>query len=238
MPAARRPFLSASWRNLAMVNYEVDPSALATLVPPGTELDPWRGRHFISLVGFLFENTRVLSIPPPLHQTFEEVNLRFYVRRKAPEGWRRGVSFIKEIVPRAAVAWLARSLYHENYLALPMRHSFQETAVTYEWKLNEKWNAISMTSAGDPLLAAEGSEEEYITEHYWGYTKRRDGRTSEYQVDHPPWRVWTPPTFHVDCDFDSLYGHELSRFFRGKPSSAFLAEGSPITVYAASILVP
>src|SRR5215470_635533 len=99
-----------------MLNYEIDPTLLQPLVPPGTELDSWNGQSFITLVGFLFARTRVLGVPIPLHRNFEEVNLRFYVRRQAPDGWRRAVVFIQELVPRSAIAWVARSFYCENYV--------------------------------------------------------------------------------------------------------------------------
>ncbi|HEX8362069.1 MAG TPA: DUF2071 domain-containing protein, partial [Longimicrobium sp.] len=90
-------FLAAEWRDLVMLNYEADPAALRPLVPAGTELDAWGGTTYVSMVGFLFLRTRVLGIPIPFHQDFEEVNLRFYVRRRGPEGWRRGVVFVREI---------------------------------------------------------------------------------------------------------------------------------------------
>src|SRR6185295_273969 len=118
-----KPFLTAEWRHLVMLNYEIDPAILRRFVPRGTELDAWNGKTFVSLVGFLFLNTRVMGLPIPFHENFEEINLRFYVRRKADEGWRRGVVFIKEIVPRAAIAWVARWLYNENYVALPTGHA-------------------------------------------------------------------------------------------------------------------
>ena len=116
-------FLTAEWRDLVMLNYEIDPGILAGLVPAGTELDLWQGRALVSVVGFHFRRTRVMGVAIPGHSNFEEVNLRFYVRREGPEGWRRGVVFVKEIVPRFAIAWVARALYNENYVALPMRHA-------------------------------------------------------------------------------------------------------------------
>src|SRR3954468_20670393 len=123
-----RIFLAAEWRYLAMLNYQVDPAILHPHLPRGTELDIWNGRHYISLVGFRFLNTRVLGVPIPFHRNFEEVNLRFYVRRKGPEGWRRGVVFIAEIVPRFAIAAVARLFYNENYVALPTRHKLDLAA--------------------------------------------------------------------------------------------------------------
>src|SRR5262245_39598094 len=115
-------FLTAHWCDLAMLNYEVSPAVLSDLIPAGTELDSWGGHTFVSMVGFRFLRTRVLGLAVPGHSNFDEVNLRFYVRRNAHDGWRRGVVFVKEIVPHRAIAWLARALYNENYVALPMRH--------------------------------------------------------------------------------------------------------------------
>jgi uncharacterized protein len=136
------PFLRAEWRHVAILNYGVDRAALAGLVPRGTELDEWKGRTYLSVVGFLFRNTRVLGLPIPFHRNFEEVNLRFYVRRRTADGWRRAVVFVKEIVPRAAVAVVARALYNENYVALPMGHEIGRAAhpperiesVSYSWR--------------------------------------------------------------------------------------------------------
>ena len=104
-----RRFLSAVWRNLVMLNYEIEPDILRPLVPQGVELDSWKGKYFVSLVGFQFLDTRVLGMPIPFHRNFEEVNLRYYVRRRVEKGWRRGVVFVKEVVPRWAIATRGRS---------------------------------------------------------------------------------------------------------------------------------
>src|SRR5882757_11430055 len=161
-------FLTAEWRHLAMLNYEVDPKILRPFVPNGTELDLWHGKNFVSVVGFRFLNTRVLGCPIPFHRNFEEVNLRFYVRRKAPEGWRRGVVFIKELVPRMAIAWTARIFYNEPYLALPMSHQIeaaQDTiSASYSWRFNRKLNSIKLLIRGEAQPLAAGSEQEFITE--------------------------------------------------------------------------
>jgi uncharacterized protein YqjF (DUF2071 family) len=104
-----KPFLTASWRYLAMLNYVVDPRIIAPLVPPGTEIDLENGESFISVVGFLFLDTRLLGLRIPLHRNFEEVNLRFYVRRKSAETWRRGVVFIRALVHSTAnITWHCR----------------------------------------------------------------------------------------------------------------------------------
>src|ERR1044072_3812069 len=120
-----RPFLTAQWRNLLMINFEASPSLLQQYLPHHTELDTWNNTHYISLLGFLFQDTRVKGIPFPGHRTFEEVNLRFYVRYKDGAEWKRGVVFIKELVPKRLITFVANSLYGEKYATLPMRHNWQ-----------------------------------------------------------------------------------------------------------------
>ena len=235
-PAAR-PFLTARWRYLAMLNYEVPPEILDPLVPRGTELDSWQGKTFVSMVGFLFLDTRVRGIAIPGHRNFEEVNLRFYVRRQAEDGWRRGVVFVKEIVPRLAIAATARLLYGEKYVALPMRHSITGDPsrggmyVTYGWRLRRRWNGIGAVVSGSPREAGPGSEEEFITEHYWGYSSLRGGGSAEYKVEHPRWRVWPLQRPVLDCDVAALYGKPFADPLLAEPSSAFLADGSEVAVY-------
>jgi uncharacterized protein len=235
-PAARA-FLTAEWRHLVMLNYEIDPAALAPLVPAGTELDAWEGRTLVSLVGFLFIDTRVFGAPIPRHRNFEEVNLRFYVRRRSAGTWRRAVVFVKEIVPRRAIACLARMLYGEHYVALPMRHVLADDAaiglrrVSYAWTSGGREHRLDLTAAGKPAPAPDGSEEAFITEHYWGYSRARRGGTLEYHVAHPPWRVWRAQDARFDGDGGALYGPRFAECLGQPPVSALLAEGSPVTVY-------
>ena len=228
-------FLTAEWRWLVMFNYEVEPSVLARHVPAGTELDAWNGKTFVSMVGFQFLKTRVGGWTIPFHADFEEVNLRFYVRRKTPEGWRRAVVFIKELVPRWAIAWTARTFYNENYVALPMSHLIENEKespkVAYHWTFRGRTNRLGIETEGDSAAVGEGSEEEFITEHYWGYARQSDGGTVEYQVEHPRWRVWPARKTIFECDVAGLYGAEFSPFLLRQPTSAFLADGSEVAVY-------
>lgn len=229
--AESKPFLTAQWRWLAMANYEIDAAVLAPYVPHGTEIDDWQGKTYISLVGFLFLDTKVKGLAIPFHRDFEEVNLRFYVRRKAEDGWRRGVVFIKEIVPRRAIASVACALYNENYVALPMRHEIAENEVCYSWRHGGGWNRLSARKSGEPKFAPSGSEEEFITEHYWGYSAQRDGGCVEYRVEHVRWRIWPAEQAAVECSVAGLYGPEFVPAMSREPCSVFLAEGSPVAVY-------
>lgn len=225
-------FLSAEWRDILMLNYEADPAALRGLVPADTELDAWEGRTFVSVVGFRFLNTRVLGVPVPFHRHFEEVNLRFYVRRRTDHDVRRGVVFIKEIVPRRAVAWVARAVYGERYVALPMRHEIDAgRTVAYAWRHGGRWNGMAAAIAGNAAIPPDGSQEAFITEHYWGYTARREGRTLEYQVEHPRWPVYRAADAAFDCDVAAIYGPSYAEIFQQPPASAFVADGSAVTVH-------
>jgi len=221
-----------------MLNYEVDPNVLKPFVPAGTELDSFNGRTYASMVGFMFLDTQVLGIPIPFHRNFEEINLRFYVRREIKNEVRRGVVFIREIVPRAAIAFVARALYGEKYIALPTRHQTDyrpdseniPANVLYEWKFQNEWNRLSVRTIGEAKILTPNSEEEFITEHYWGYANSRNGKSIEYQVEHPSWRVWRVGESELVCDVEKLYGSQFVPFISGRPSSAFLAEGSTISV--------
>jgi uncharacterized protein YqjF (DUF2071 family) len=235
-----RPFLTAEWRYLAMLNYEVPRDLLRPLVPRGTELDEWNGATLASIVGFRFLDTRLSGIPIPGHRDFDEVNLRFYVRRRGEDGgWRRAVVFVRELVPRRAVAIMARWLYNEPYLAVPMRHELAMSEATdggpgraaYAWRLAGRWHRLEVRTQGTPTLPAPSSEATFVTEHYWGYTVQRDGGSKEYRVEHPPWRVWTADATELDCDVHAVYGPAFADCLGGRPRSAFLAEGSAVMVF-------
>jgi uncharacterized protein YqjF (DUF2071 family) len=229
------PFLTAEWRWLAMVNYQIDAAVLQPFVPAGTELDARDGKTCVSMVGFEFRRTRVRGVAIPFHTEFEEVNLRFYVKRRVGEETRRGVVFIKELVPRQAIAWTARWLYNENYAAVPMSHRNNrygvERRVTYAWRFAGREHSIDLRVESEPFLPKEESHEAFITEHYWGYVRQRDGGTLEYKVEHPRWRVWTARAAAFTCDVEALYGKAFVPFLTVAPASAFLAEGSAVSVY-------
>jgi uncharacterized protein YqjF (DUF2071 family) len=230
----KKRFLTAEWNNLLMLNYTVDGSLLKPLVPPGTELDTFEGKTYISLVGFEFNRTRVLGWAVPFHQNFEEVNLRFYVRR----GWKRGVVFIRELVPRYAVAAIARWVFNENYSCVPMSHRIEAGKAEYAWGLGSGPCVMKIETAGESFLPPEGSLSQFITEHYWGYASQKGGGGClEYEVQHPPWSVWNAKAASFSGDVKGLYGAQFAEILKRKADSAFLAEGSPVTVFKGTRIV-
>lgn len=229
-------FLTAEWRKLIMVNYAVAEELLQPYLPVGTELDRYDGRCYVSLVGFLFQNTRLKSFPIPFHRTFEEVNLRFYVQHTTSTGERRrGVVFIRELVPRFALSLVANAIYGENYATVPLRHHWEETeeqrSVRYQWRHKSRWNELQVKAALYHQPIAGGSAEEFFTEHYWGYTKRGSW-TSEYAVLHPRWTMYPILQHSIDVDFGALYGSAFACLSKQEPESVLLAEGSEIEVQA------
>lgn len=222
-----------------MVNYAINPDLLRPYVPFKTELDFKDGVCFVSIVGFMFSNTRLKGIRIPFHSNFEEVNLRFYVRHKDGEVWKRGTVFIKEIVPKPAIAFVAKQLYNEPYETLQMNHSIDEKDdvinVAYSWK-RRNWDSISITAGKDLLPMGVDSEEEFICEHYWGYNKKTESKTFYYGVEHPRWQVYKTLNYKIDVDFEGNYGSTFSLLKNEKPTSVFLAEGSEIIVRDGRVL--
>src|SRR4051812_9842183 len=223
-----------------MLNFPIAPELLEPLVPKGTLLDTYRGVTYITLVGFLFKNTRVMGLPLLFHSQFEEVNLRFYVRRFNGEEWRRGVVFIKELVPAFVISSCARFLYNENYFTCPMAHLVEqnsnETKLQYRWKQDGEWNRLEVVAREKPQPICSGSLEEFITHHEWGYTRQRDGRSIEYRVDHPCWEVARASETILQCNAASLYGEGFGAPLSKSPASAFVVPGSAVKVYRGKTL--
>ncbi|MCR9250372.1 MAG: DUF2071 domain-containing protein [bacterium] len=226
-------FLNAEWRKLAIANYKVDPEILKPFVPRFTELDLWQGGCYVSLVGFMFLNTKMLGVKIPGHINFEEVNLRFYVKYNDNGDWKRGVVFIKEIVPKPALTFVANTVYKENYQTMPMKHLWHETlrerVVAYQWKYNGKWNKFNVGASNSSYELETDSESEFITEHYWGYAAH-GAKTVEYEVTHPRWNTYHVNSYEIDVDFGALYGDQFAHLTDVEPDSVMLAEGSEITV--------
>ena len=230
----RSIFLRAEWRKLAILNFSIDPSILKPHLPFGTELDLWNEKCYVSLVAFRFINTRVKGVPVPFHINFEEINFRLYVKYYDKGMWKRGVTFIREIVSKPAMTFVANAIYKEKYITLPTKHTWIHDSayikVKYEWKHTAAWDSVAVSA--NPLATdiLPGSEEEFITEHYWGYTRVNDKSTTQYEVAHPRWQVYAVNDFHVNVRFGELYGKEFAFLNDAKPDSVMLSEGSEVVV--------
>jgi len=227
-------FLSAHWEHLVMANYTVPPEVLKPYLPHGVTLDLYHEKAYVSLVGFMFKDTRLFKLPIPFLGTFEEINLRFYVKRTEGGEVKRGVVFINETVPYQAVAWLANQLYQEHYLAIPTKNRIEilrdEKIIRYEWKINKQWNhlEVNTSTVSEPMV--NNSIESFIFEHYYGYTKISDNVSQEYKVNHPSWLINKVNDYSIQCDFKEMYGNDFSFLNSAQPDSVIFAKGSPVTV--------
>jgi uncharacterized protein len=231
-----RTFLACEWRHLLLINYAAPAELLRPHLPHGVDLDLYQGQALVSLVGFRFLHTRLLGhIPVPFHTSFDELNLRFYVLCRMPDGEvRRGVVFVREYVPRFAIATTARLLYQEPYKAAPMRHTLDVDGpakqASYSVRAGGRWHTISGRAEGRSISVTEDEHASFIVEHYWGYTRRTAELTGEYRVVHVPWHVQNVPDARFEGDAGVLYGPEWVAVVSQPPVSAFLADGSPVKV--------
>ena len=227
-------FLTAQWEYLVMLNYPVPPEILIPYLPKGTELDLFQGKALVSVVGFLFNNTKVFSIRWPFHTNFEEVNLRFYVKRFNGKEWKRGVAFISEIVPKHMIAWMANALYNEHYSRMPMKHQAHLEndflQLNYEWQNKLQWNSLKVKALNRPSPIEAYSAEEFIFEHYWGYNQLNKNTLIEYGVEHPSWEVYPVTYYELNADIARLYGTEFVPYLLKEPHSIMLAKGSAVTI--------
>ena len=216
-----------------MANYEIEPSALAPYLPKGVELDYYNNKTYVSLVGFMFKNTRLFGVPIPFFGSFEEINLRFYVKKVENRKIKKGVVFINETVPFKIVALLANKLYKEHYISIPTKNSIDITEnkdIKYEWKINNRWNSLAVKSDTNKYKIEQGTIEEFIFERYFGFTKLSDISTQEYQIHHPKWMTHEILNTHIDCDFRSMYGEAFAGLENQTPDSIIIAEGSLVSV--------
>ena len=227
-------FLSARWENLIMANYALNPEVLKSYLPHGVELDFHNNKTYVSLVGFMFKQTKLFTMPIPFLGTFEEINLRFYVKRIEGDTVKRGVVFINETVPYKSVAWLANKLYKEHYISIPTKNKIEITnlfkSINYQWKINKEWNHLIVKTGNEKKPMVPGSIEEFIFEHYYGYTKINSVLSQEYKVNHPRWLINKVIDYSIHCDFKSMYGSDFAYLNNHQPDSVIIAEGSPVTV--------
>lgn len=216
-----------------MANYVVEAELLVPFLPKGTELDTYADKHYISLVAFSFLQTKVRGISFPFHRNFVEVNLRFYVRRKTEDGYRRGVVFIKEIVPRALISFVANVLYNENYTTMKTFGEITRNDGTLQLHYQfGRYNHMEVLCSDTAVPIQNGSMEAFITEHYWGYAGDPESRTNAYQVEHPKWDILPVQEYLVTCDFEKVYGSPFAHLQFVEPESVLTAVGSDVLVYS------
>jgi len=230
-------FLKATWRYLPFANFKVDPSFLQEYVPKGCRLQVRDGKADISVVGLRFENTRILGIPVPGHINFSEINLRIYVEGYKNGELKPGVSFIKEIVSKPIITWVANNLYDEHYDTMPIDYELQPSGklhpvnerITYSWKPKDQWMRFSIDYDPKELNIVDNSNEQFILERYYGFSEQR-GKTSCYEVKHASWNYHKVEDYKLQLDFEQTYGSNFAMLNQLQPDSVMMAQGSRIGI--------
>lgn len=229
-----KTFLEARWENIVMVNYEVDANILLPYLPYGVELDTFDDKCFVSLVGFKFAKSKIFGINIPFYGTFDEVNLRFYVKRTDGAVTKRGVVFVSEVVPYKIVSLLANKLYKEHYsfakMSSSLRFENDSTTLEYNWKPKAENFSIKVCCVNEKSEIPENSLEEFIYEHYYGFTKVSAEETWEYKVNHPRWETNQVKDCTIHCDFEDMYGKHFAFLNDQKPFSVYNAIGSKVAI--------
>ena len=236
----RPPFLSAVWRNVALLSWAVPDEVLEPLLPSGLVLDRWDGSAYFSLVGLWFDDIRICGLPSPVRR-YEEVNLRFYVRKRTQTNrFLPGVVFIRQLVPHRTTARVARWRYGEPFKFVPMCHRFDTSCpagspnqdrVAYGWQHDGRHQGFWIASDEAPCDPPLGSLDEFLTARYWGYNGNPGRPTRAYKLTRPAWTTRRASAWGVECDSRGPFGSTFGRVMTERPASALLASGSHVQVH-------
>ena len=230
-----RIFLKANWLRLASANYVVDPSILEKHIPNGTVLEAHNGKYFVSLVAFRYCETRLLNVRVPYHNIFEEINLRFYVKREiTPGNWRSEVAFTKLFFPKTALTLVAKHIYKENYETKKMRHNWSDNGnelfTSYGLKKN-RWHSFDLVSDKKSSPIFSNTSEDFFSKHYWGTSKINRKSCTIYKIDHPVWESHKVLRSNISFDFNTVFGAEFKHLTNTEPDSTHLFNGSKVLVH-------
>ena len=222
--------LSAQWRDLVLISWRADDAALTPLLPHGLELDRWHGDAYVSLVGMRFARVRLFGVPAPPF-AYDEINLRFYVRRKVANGDPMpGVVFIRQIVPHRMTALAAQMIYGEPFVRSPISRIDEAGRLGYRWRQGGIRNEFAVHPAETVDYAEPDSLEDFLTTRHWGYNGKPTGPTTTYHVQRPAWKVGVARPLSMDCDLEPLAGGAIAKITGGEPTSALFAGGSRAAV--------
>lgn len=240
----QKPLMQADWSEIVALNFQVDPSILEPRVPKGLELDFHNGETYVSLVAMHLRNVKMMGFPIPISRGFDELNLRFYVKRKVGPRYVTGACFIKDFVPNAAASWILTTLFKSTFARMKMKRessgfgSRDEDVVPkicYQWKVGDAENVIKIKGRARMKKTGPDTKVGFILDHNNEYSVR-DSTIYEYRVQRPPWTVWDAAQASFECNTKLLFGDEFVKTLSRRPSSVFVAEGSPVTIFRPTVI--
>lgn len=227
-------FLQADWNKLICANYIIDPKILEKYIPFGTILDLHQEKCYVSLVCFKYSNTQLFGIKFPFYKNFEEINLRFYVKREISPGiWRKEAAFTQLFFPKRPLTFIANFIYKENYKTRPIKHTLKKNEfhdVTTYYIKNKKWFHISVSYDRKLHPIVKTSSEYFFHGHLWGTAKVNSKSSTSYKIEHPEWKTYSITNWEINVDFGSLFGNDFKFLNAIKPESVMMTEGSKVTV--------
>lgn len=228
-----KPFLTAVWSDLILASFAVPDHVLQPYLRPGLTLDRWDGSAWCSLVAFDFRKTTVLSVPMPPGlgvRDFPEFNLRFYAR----EGDRRGVVFVRELVPSWFLAGAARLTYNEPYRTTCMTSRVTQIGdlrrVRHDFVWEGQRQTIAVSAHGPAQAPSEDTFDHWVKEQAWGFGRHRSGKAIRYHVQHPTWAAYPVEEYAIRVDTGRMYGPPWRFLEERAPDSVVLAEGSAVSI--------
>jgi uncharacterized protein YqjF (DUF2071 family) len=189
-----RPVMFQRWDHLLFLHWEVPAEALGRLLPPGLELDLFRGRAFVGLVPFTMQGVRPAGWPSVRGlSNFHETNVRTYVQARGREP---GVWFFSLDAANAVGAALGRSWFGLPYFFARMglvveerpgglRLSYWSRRIYPSPRPATTRIEAEVRSPVEPT--AVGTLEYFLAERYLLYSLARGGELRQGRVHHAPY---------------------------------------------------
>ena len=235
----QKPLMRARFSELVALNFSIDPAILQPLVPRGLELDFFKDETYVSLIAMMLRDVRVFGFPIHIASGFEEINLRFYVRRRVGDSYRKGACFLKDYVSGAAAAWVLGRIFKAEFGRLKLKHKNsgfdpkEENAipeVDYQWKVDDHMNRVRVKAREKVQRMGADTKVGFILNHNNEYSCR-NGKTLEYAMARPQWVVWNAAQANFTCDVRKLFGPEFEKPLSRRPASVFVTSGSEVVIY-------
>ena len=235
----RKTLYAAEWREIVVINFEIDPKLLRNFIPPKTELDFFNETSFVTLMARACKNVKPYGWPIVFAKSIDQILLRFYVKRKVGDTWRRGVCLIRDYLPKRKASFFLNWMFKHSFTQVPIKRTSsnfesglptQLPTVEYQWTTGDYVNHIKVNARSQMRQQEQETKESFVLDHHYGYTVK-EGKTYEYYVEYSPWAMWDAQSGSFDCDTENVFGRPFVRALKQRPASVFLARGSDVIIY-------
>ena len=173
------PLLHQNWHHLLFLHWEVPPSELQALLPPGLDLDTFEGKAYAGLIPFTIQS--ILS--------FHEVNVRTYVTRN---GGDPGVWFFSLDASSSIAVAAARAAYKLPYFNAEIDFSgfdFHSRRKDRRGQMPANCHVRYEPVEGPITHAALGTLDHFLVERYLLYAVDDEHNLHRARVSHQPYPI-------------------------------------------------